>query len=100
MECRVVRKIESSRRAGKSNGRFSNFHFPNACKIDLRAFREASTFIRVDSEMRRLPAYFDNPGNEKTDFNHTTHVAPVVQRVDAQALSIEKNHHSLDNFLK
>ena len=25
-------------------------------------FREASTFNRVGGEMRRLPAYFDNPG--------------------------------------
>ena len=58
---RVVRNIESSRRDGKSNGRFSNFRVPNACKIELRAFREAGTFIRVDGEMRRLPAYFDNP---------------------------------------
>ena len=24
------------------------------------AFREAGVFIRVDHEMRRLPAYFDN----------------------------------------
>ena len=28
----------------------------------LRAFREAGAFIRVDSEMRRLLAYFDKHG--------------------------------------
>jgi len=59
---RVVKKIESSRRDGKCNGRFSNFHFPNACKIELCAFREAGAFIRVDGEMHWLPANFDNPG--------------------------------------
>ena len=57
----VVKKIKSSRRHGKSKRRFSIFHFPNACKIELQTFREASTFIRVDGEMQWLPAYFDNP---------------------------------------
>ena len=46
---------------GKVTGEISNFCFPNACKIELRAFREAGTFIRVDSEMCWLSAYFDNP---------------------------------------
>ena len=46
---------------GKVTGDISNFRFPNACKIELRAFREAGTFIRVDGEMRQLLAYFDNP---------------------------------------
>ena len=54
---RVVKKIESSRRDGKRNGRFSKFR----CKIELHVFREAGAFIRVDSEMCRLQAYFDNP---------------------------------------
>ena len=59
---RVVKKIESSRRDGKSNRIFSNnFHFPNGSKIELHAFRKASAFIRVDDEMHQLPAYFDNP---------------------------------------
>ena len=40
----------------------SNFCFPNFCKIEPRAFRKAGAFVRVDSKMRRLPAYFDNPG--------------------------------------
>ena len=38
---------------------FSNF--PNACKIELCALREAGTFITVDSEMCLHPAYFDYP---------------------------------------
>ena len=48
---------------GKVTGEISNFRFPNACKIiiELHAFREAGTFIRVDGEMCRLLAYFDNP---------------------------------------
>ena len=46
---------------GKVTGEISNFRFPNACKIELRTFREADTFIRVDGEMHRLPAYFDDP---------------------------------------
>ena len=57
----VVKKIESSRRDVKSNGRFSNFCFLNSCKIELPMFRQAGTFIRVDSEMRWLPGYFDKP---------------------------------------
>ena len=48
---------------GKVTGEISNFHFPNACKSELCAFREAGTFIRVDGEMHRLLAYFDNPDN-------------------------------------
>ena len=61
MISRVVKKIESSRRDGKSNRRFSNFHFPNGSKIELHTFRKAIAFIRVDGEMHQLPAYFDNP---------------------------------------
>ena len=56
---RVVKKIESSRRDRKSNGRFRNFC--NACKIELCASREAGAFIGVDSEICWLPGYFDNP---------------------------------------
>lgn len=58
---RLVKKIENSRRDGENNGRFSNFRFPDACKTELRAFREASAFVRVDSEMCWLLAYLDNP---------------------------------------
>ena len=36
-------------------------NFPNACKIELHALREADTFIRVDTEMCLHPAYIDNP---------------------------------------
>jgi len=43
---RVVKKTESSRRDGKSIRRFSNFHFPKACKIELRVFREAGAFYQ------------------------------------------------------
>ena len=46
---------------GKVKGDISNFRFANACEIELRAFREAGTFIRLDGEMLRLLAYFDNP---------------------------------------
>ena len=46
---------------GKVTGEICNFCFPNVCKIELRVFREAATFIRVDGEMRPLPAHFDNP---------------------------------------
>ena len=56
-----MKKIESSRRDGEVTGEISNFRFPNACKIELCSFREADPFIRVDGEMRQLPAYFDNP---------------------------------------
>ena len=47
---RVVKKTESSRpgEAGemeKITGDISNFGFPNACQIELRAFREAGTFV-------------------------------------------------------
>ena len=55
MASRVVKNIESSRKDGKSNGRFSNFYFPNACIIGLHMFTE-------DSEMCWLPTYFNNPG--------------------------------------
>ena len=59
---RLVKKIQISRGDGKKKqGRFPNFCFPNACKIELRVFREGSAFIREDSEMCRLPAYLDNP---------------------------------------
>ena len=57
----VVKNIESSKRVGKSNRRFSIFRFPHTCKIELQTFREASTFIQVDGEMHWLPVYFDNP---------------------------------------
>ena len=30
-------------------------------KIELQAYRVFGTFLRVAGEMRRLPAYFDNP---------------------------------------
>lgn len=50
---RVGKKIENSGRDEKSNGRFSNFCFPNFCKIEPRTFREAGTFVNP---------YFDNPG--------------------------------------
>lgn len=43
---RVVKKTESSGRDGKSIRRFSNFHFPKACKIELRVFREAGAFYQ------------------------------------------------------
>ena len=36
-------------------------NFPNACKIELHALREAGTFIRVDTETCLHPAYFNNP---------------------------------------
>ena len=48
---------------GKVRGDISNFRFPNVCNIELCTFREAGTFIRVDGDMRQLPAYFDNPGS-------------------------------------
>lgn len=57
---RVVKKSESSERDGKIIRRFSNFHFPKACQIELRVFREAGHFIRIDSGMWLLP-YFYNP---------------------------------------
>ena len=34
-------------------------------KIRLHAFRVAGTYFRVAGEMRRLPAYFDNPAKTK-----------------------------------
>ena len=34
-------------------------------KIKLQALRVAGAFIRVVGEMRRLPAYFDNPVNPR-----------------------------------
>lgn len=43
---RVVKKTESSGRDGKSICRFSNFHFPKACKIEQRVFREAGAFYQ------------------------------------------------------
>ena len=36
-------------------------NFPNACKIELHALREAGTFLRVDTETCLHPAYFNNP---------------------------------------
>ena len=58
----LSKRLRVAGEMGRVTGEISNFHFPNARKIELRAFREASTFIRVDGEMRRLLAYFDNPG--------------------------------------
>lgn len=57
MTSRVVKNIEGSRKDGKSNRRFSNFYFSNACipVVELHMFTE-------DSEMCWLPTYFDNPG--------------------------------------
>ena len=43
---RVVKKSESSERDGKIIRGFSNFHFPKACKIELRVFREAGAFYQ------------------------------------------------------
>ena len=37
--------------------------------VTLHAFREASTFIRVDSDVHQVPGYFDNPG-KRDDFLH------------------------------
>ena len=59
---------------GKVTGDISNFRFPNACKIGLRAFIEAGTFIRIDGETRRLPAYFDNPADGREVCNLITQV--------------------------
>ena len=57
----LAKKIESSRRDKKSNrGDFLIFVFP-------RAFIEASAFIRVDGEMRQLPAYFDDSADHQLD---------------------------------
>lgn len=50
MTSRVVKNIEGSRKDGKSNGRFSNFYFSNACIVELHMFTE-------DSEMCWLPTY-------------------------------------------
>ena len=37
---------------------------------------------------------------KKIDLNHTTHLVPLVHRVDAKAISIERNHYSLNHFFK
>ena len=59
---RLSKRLRVAGEMGKVTGNISNFRFPNACKIiELRAFIEAGTFIRIDGEMHRLPAYFDNP---------------------------------------
>ena len=52
----LSKRLRVAGEMGKVTG--DNFHFPYACKIELCAFREAGTFIRVDGEMRWLPAYF------------------------------------------
>ena len=57
----MSKRLRVAGEMGKVTGDISNFRFSNASKIELRAFREASTFIRVDGEMCRLPADFDNP---------------------------------------
>ena len=52
---RLVQKVESSRKDGKSNKGDWCVSAGALC-----AFRKASAFIRVDGEMRWLPAYIDN----------------------------------------
>ena len=58
----LSKRLRVAREMEKVTGDISHFRFSNACKIELRTFREAGTFITVDGEMRRLPANFDNPG--------------------------------------
>ena len=37
-------------------------HATSMLKSELQAYRVAGAFFRVADEMRRLTAYFDNPG--------------------------------------
>ena len=57
----LSKRLRVAGEMGKVTGDISNFRFPNDCKIELHAFIEAGSFIRIDSEMCQLPAYFDNP---------------------------------------
>ena len=60
---RVVRRFLSSRFHPKSRRLFP-FYFSNiTLRTDLLTFRVTSAVIKIASEMRRLPAYFDNPGH-------------------------------------
>ena len=50
----LSKRLRVAGEMGKVTEDISNFRFPNACKIELRMFREAGTFIRVDGEIRQL----------------------------------------------
>ena len=59
--CRSVSKFLSSRFHPKSR-RLYLFHFSNiTLRTDLLAFGVTGAVFKIASEMRRLPAYFDNP---------------------------------------
>ena len=59
--CRSVSKFLSSRFHPKSR-RLYLFHFSNiTLRTDLLAFGVTRAVFKIAGEMRRLPAYFDNP---------------------------------------
>ena len=60
---RVVSRFLSSRFHPKSRQLFP-FYFSNVMlRTDLLTFRVTAAVFKIAGEMRRLPAYFDNPGD-------------------------------------
>ena len=63
-DCRVVSRFLSRRFHPKSRRLFP-FYFSNiTLRTDLLTFRVTGAVFKIAGEMRRLPAYFDNPVNE------------------------------------
>ena len=62
------------------------------------AFREAGVFIRVDREMHRLPAYFDNHdcagNNYSTDYISVT--VPLLRT--ASRVALDNSFHPDEHF--
>ena len=62
-QCRVVSRFLSRRFHPKSRRLFP-FYFSNiTLRTDLLTFRVTGAVFKIASEMRWLPAYFDNPVN-------------------------------------
>ena len=89
----MSKRLRVTGQVGKVTGRFSNFRFPDAYKIELHIFREAGTFIGVDGEMHRLLAYFDHPA----DYHLTLKMASA-QVVEMSVVNNSPSQDSTESF--
>ena len=64
-ECRVVSRFLSRRFHPKSRRLFQFYFSSIMLRTDLLTFGVIGAVFKIAGEMRRLPAYFDNPVNEK-----------------------------------
>ena len=74
MDFRVVSRFLSSRFHPKSRLLFP-FYFSNiTLRTDLLTFGVTGAVFKIAGEMRRLPAYFDNPGTYILSYSQLFHV--------------------------